>query len=93
MWTIVIAKSAEKELRQAPIEIRNAFDAWRNLIESFGPSGVQKINGYWDHSLKGEWKGARSSSLNKQWRVIYCVDGHAVRILVLKVTAHDYRRK
>lgn len=53
----------------------------------------RRINGYWDHALKGEWKGARSSSLNEQWRVIYVVKGSLVRIMVLKVTPHDYRRK
>ena len=93
MWIIAIAKSAEKELKKAPLTIRESFDAWKNLMEQYGPLGIQKINGYWDHSLKGEWKGARSSSLNAQWRVIYVVDDGAVRILVLKVTPHDYRRK
>jgi addiction module RelE/StbE family toxin len=89
MWSVEIARSAEKELKKAPIEIRDAFDAWKNLIEQYGTQGVQRINGYWDHALKG----ARSSSLNEQWRVIYVVDGRSVKILVLKVTPHDYRRK
>jgi len=93
MWSVEIARSAEKELKKAPVEIRDAFDAWKNLIEQYGTRGVQRINGYWDHALKGEWKGARSSSLNEQWRVIYVVDGRSVKILVLKVTPHDYRRK
>ncbi len=93
MWIIEIEKSAEKELKKAPIEIRNSFDAWKNLIEQYGPAGIKRINGYWDHALKGEWSGARASSLNQQWRVIYVVDGQSVRILVLKVTPHDYRRK
>ncbi len=96
MWIVQIAKSAEKELKKAPLEIRNSFDAWKNLIEQYGPLGLQKINGYWDHSLKGEWKGARSSSLNGQWRVIYVVEAARIQILVLTVTPHDYhdyRRK
>ncbi|MEN0059679.1 MAG: type II toxin-antitoxin system mRNA interferase toxin, RelE/StbE family [Bdellovibrio sp.] len=93
MWTVEIARSAEKELKKAPMEIRNSFDAWKNLIEQYGPAGIGRINGYWDHALKGEWKGARSSSLNQQWRVIYLVEGRSVKILVLKITPHDYRRK
>ena len=93
MWVIQIAKAAEKELKKAPLEIRNSFDAWKNVIEQYGPQGVQKINGYWDHALQGEWKGARASSLNQQWRVIYVVDGAEVRILVLNITPHDYRRR
>jgi toxin HigB-1 len=93
MWIVEIAKSAEKELKKAPLYIRDSFDAWKNLIEQYGPSGIQRINGYWDHALKGEWKGARSSSLNEQWRVIYIVEGSSIRIMVLKVTPHDYRSK
>jgi addiction module RelE/StbE family toxin len=93
MWIIQIVKSAEKELKKAPSEVRDSFDAWKNLIEQYGPSGIQRMNGYWDHSLKGEWAGARSSLLNQKWRVIYVVEGSAVRILVLKITPHDYRRK
>ena len=93
MWIVEIARSADKELKKAPLEIRDSFDAWKNLIEQYGPVGIQRINGYWDHSLKGEWKGARSSSLNEQWRVIYVVEGRSVKIIVLKVTPHDYRRK
>lgn len=93
MWVVKIARSAEKELKKAPLEIRDSFDAWKNLIEQYGPPGIQRINGYWDHALKGDWKGARASSLNQQWRVIYVIEGKAVKILVLKVTPHDYRRK
>jgi len=93
MWIVEIARSAEKELKKAPLEIRDTFDAWKNLIEQYGPQGIQRINGYWDHALKGEWKGARSSSLNEQWRVIYLVEGRSVKIMVLKVTPHDFRRK
>jgi addiction module RelE/StbE family toxin len=93
MWLVEIAKSTEKELRRAPMEVRDAFDAWKNLIEQYGPLGIQKINGYWDHALKGEWRGARASSLNRHWRVIYVIEDRAVKILVLKVTPHDYRRK
>jgi addiction module RelE/StbE family toxin len=93
MWIVEIAKSADKELKKAPLTIRESFDAWKNLIEQNGPTSVHKINGYWDHALKGEWKGARSSSLNEQWCVFYLVEGRSVRILILKITPHDYRRK
>lgn len=93
MWVVEIAKSADRELKKAPREIRDAFDAWRNLVEQCGPAGLQRINGYWDHGLSGDWNGARSSSLNQKWRVIYVANGNKVHILVLKVTPHDYRRK
>jgi addiction module RelE/StbE family toxin len=93
MLIVEIARSAEKEIKKAPQAIRDSFDAWKNLIEHHDPPGVQIVNGYWDHALRGEWKGARASSLSEQWRVIYVVKGGTVKILVLKVTPHDYRRK
>jgi len=93
MWIVQIARSAEKELNKAPLAIRDSFDAWKNLVEQYGPQSIQKINGYWDHALKGEWKGARASSLNEQWRVVYVIEGRSVQIMILKVTPHDYRRK
>ncbi len=46
-----------------------------------------------DHVLKGEWQGARASRLNEQWRVIYYVVANEVKILVMEVTPHDYRKK
>ncbi len=93
MWNVQISRSADKELKKAPLHIRDAFDAWKNLIEHYGPQGVQSMNGYWDHALKGEWTGARASSLNIQWRVIYMIENKLVSVLVLKITPHDYRRK
>ena len=93
MWKIEISKSADKVLKKAPLEIRNAFDAWKNIIQLQGVVGILTFNGYRDHPLKGDWEGARSSSLNNQWRVIYYVSDKEVKIFVLEVTPHDYRRK
>jgi addiction module RelE/StbE family toxin len=50
------------------------------------------INGYWDHTLKGEWAGARASSLNKHWRVIYRVEADVIQVAVLRISSHDYGR-
>jgi addiction module RelE/StbE family toxin len=93
MWLIHISKSADKALKKAPLETRNAFDAWKNVAQLSGAQGLKAINGYRDHALKGDWEGARSSSLNNQWRVIYYVSNSEVKIFVLEVTPHDYRRK
>jgi Txe/YoeB family toxin of Txe-Axe toxin-antitoxin module len=46
-----------------------------------------------DESLGGEWLGHRSSRLNEQYRVIYRVERGEIRVQVVTVTAHDYRRK
>ncbi|MFZ4715648.1 MAG: type II toxin-antitoxin system mRNA interferase toxin, RelE/StbE family [Bacteriovoracaceae bacterium] len=93
MWTIEISKSANKLLRKAPVEIRDSFDAWKNIIQFQGITGLKAINDYRDHALKGDWDGARSSSLNSQWRVIYLVMDKEVKIFILEVTPHDYRKK
>lgn len=92
MWTIRVTKKADKELANAPAEIQQAFDAWTTLVTESGPSALRLINGYWDHALKGEWEGARASSLNKQWRVIYIVESDTVTVDVVRVSAHNYRR-
>lgn len=64
MWSVEIAKSADKVLKKAPLEVRDAFDAWKNIIQLSGVQGIKAINGYRDHLLHGEWEGGRSSSLN-----------------------------
>jgi len=45
------------------------------------------------HALKGEWQGARSSSLSRLWRVSYAVRGDDLTVFVLEVNPHDYRKK
>ena len=93
MYKIATSKTADKALKKAPTEIRDYFDAWKNVIQLQGVAGVKAINGYRDHPLKGELEGARSSSLNDQWRVIYIVMEKEVKVFVFEVTPHDYRRK
>jgi len=93
MFKIIISKTADKSIKKAPIEIRESFEAWKNVIQLQGIAGLKEIKGYRDHALKGEWEGARSSSLNSQWRVIYFIKDKEIAIFVLDVTAHDYRRR
>ena len=62
MWLVLETDKAKKELDRAPKEIHEAFEAWKLIVMSQGPIGLRSINGYWDHSLSSEWKGARSSS-------------------------------
>jgi len=90
MWTVIISKSAQKELNKAPIRVQEEFLAWMNLIISSGPKVLLTINGYWDHSLKGDWQGARASSLNRKWRVVYYIDEKTIKIMVLQISAHKY---
>jgi addiction module RelE/StbE family toxin len=90
MWMILEAKSVAKQLKKCPKRILKEYEAWKTVIELSGPSALKKLPGYRDHALKGEWKGARSSYLNIQWRVIYYIDQKQITVNVLEVNAHDY---
>ncbi len=58
-----------------------------------GPAGLRLIKGFHDERLNGEWQGHRSSRLNAQYRVIYKVEDQRALVIVMDVTAHDYRRQ
>ena len=89
MWVVVLTKKAQKEFDKAPVEIQESFVAWQVLIEASGPHSLQLINGFRDHSLKGEWAGARASSLSRLRRVIYRIEAHMIQVAVLRISAHD----
>lgn len=91
MWTVSESRSAEKQLDKVPKEIAEKYEFWKNVVIISGPLGLKQFSGFRDHSLKGQWAGARSSYLNAKWRVIYTVDAGRLNILVLEVNAHDYR--
>jgi len=93
MWQVFESHRAVKQLRRCPREVLKEYEAWKKVVELTGPSALRKITGYCDHSLKGEWTGARSSYLNKKWRVIYAVDKNKIVVKVFEVNPHDYRKK
>lgn len=93
MWSVSEEKKAEKQIDRAPREIVFSYEFWKNIVIVDGPKGLKKFSGFRDHPLKGEWLGARSSYLNKKWRVIYVVEHSELSILVLEVNPHDYRKK
>lgn len=93
MWTVQMHKDVKKALRKLPEAVRRAFTVWIDIAEAEGPVGLRAARGFNDEPLKGVWNGYRSSRLNKQFRVIYRVERDVVTILVMDVTAHDYRRK
>jgi addiction module RelE/StbE family toxin len=57
------------------------------------PAGLKLIRGFNDDALRGEWKGHRSSRLSGQYRVIYKLKKADFLVMVVDLTAHDYRRK
>lgn len=93
MWVIKEEKLVLKQIKKAPTEIKKKYEYWKSILKVDGPKGVKRLTGFKDHALKGDWQGARSSYLNKQWRVIYFVDKEAIEILIIEVNPHDYRKK
>lgn len=91
MWVIVENKTVRKQLKKCPKYIKKEYEGWKRILELSGPLTLQRLPGYKDHALKGNWKGARSSYLSRQWRVIYCIDKENVIVFVLEVNPHDYR--
>jgi addiction module RelE/StbE family toxin len=65
----------------------------KDIVSISGPQGLRLIRGFNDESLSGDWSGFRSSRLNQQYRVIYRGERQEVRVDVVSVTPHDYRRK
>ncbi len=93
MWGIYEHKGALKGLKALPIDILKRYEKWKDIVAISGPAGLKQIKGFNDEALHGEWKGHRSSRLNIQYRIIYKIENEQLFVKVLKVTAHDYRRK
>ena len=95
MWTIRESRKADRELSsgRVPVEVLKRYEKWKDIVVLSGPPGLRVIRGFRDEALAGEWKGFRSSRLNEQWRVIYCIEAQVLIVEVVRVTPHDYRRK
>jgi len=91
MWEVYEHRRAAKRLDRLPKEVLKRYEKWKDIVRISGPDGLRLIKGFHDEALHGEWKGHRSSRLGEQYRVIYMVGEE--RVLVMDVTAHDYRRK
>jgi addiction module RelE/StbE family toxin len=75
------------------VDVLKRYEKWKDVVRLSGPRGLRSIRGFRDESLVGEWKGHRSSRLNRQYRVIYRVDRDRVVVEVVDVNPHDYGRK
>ena len=93
MWKIYEHKDALKGLKSLPTDILKRYEKWKDIVVISGPSGLKQIKGFNDEALRGEWKGFRSSRLNIQYRIIYKIEKEQLFVKVIKITAHDYRRK
>jgi mRNA-degrading endonuclease RelE of RelBE toxin-antitoxin system len=93
MWEVLEHRRAARRLDRLPADVLVRFEKWKDIVRLSGPQGLRLIKGFHDEALRGEWKEHRSSRLSLQHRVIYKVEADAVRVLVVDVTPHDYRRK
>jgi addiction module RelE/StbE family toxin len=93
MWEIYETRSASKQLDSLPIDVLKRYEKWKDVATISGPEGLRKIRGFNDEALSGQWRGHRSSRLSKQYRVIYQVVRDRLCVQVVRITAHDYRRK
>ena len=93
MWEILEHRRTARQLKKLPLEILKRYEKWKDIVSVSGPTGLRMIHGFNNEPLGGEWNGHRSSRLNEQYRVIYSVERNEVRVEVVSVTAHDYRRK
>ena len=93
MWIIYEHRRLEKQLSKAPLEIQKRYEKWKDIVEISGPTCLKLVQGFRDEALRGEWKGFRSSRLNQQYRVSYQIEGDQLKVYVVEITPHDYRRK
>ena len=93
MWSVFEHHRATRSLKKLPIDILKRYEKWKDIVSLSGPSGLKLIKGFHDEALSGERQGQRSSRLGGKYRVIYEVDGAEIRVLVMDITAHDYRSK
>ena len=93
MWEVYEHKRVSRQLKRLPIDILKRYEKWKDIVALSGPQGLRVIRGFNDESLSGEWAGHRSSRLNQQYRVIYKIEKQQIRVDVVSVTPHDYRRK
>jgi mRNA-degrading endonuclease RelE of RelBE toxin-antitoxin system len=93
MWEIFEHRRVARQLQRLPLEILKRYEKWKDIVTISGPQGLRVIRGFNDEVLSGEWKGHRSSRLGEQFRVIYRVERDQIRVEVVNVTPHDYRRR
>ncbi len=93
MWQIYEHRKVEKQLQALPLDVLKRYEKWKDIVSISGPEGLKLIRGFRDETLRGDWKGYRSSRLNLQYRVIYKIENRDILVQVMSVTPHDYRRK
>jgi len=93
MWQIFEHRNLQRRIRKIPKTVLKRYEKWKDIVEISGPTGLRQIRGFNDEGLRGDWRGHRSSRLSDQFRVIYKIERKKLFVMVVELTAHDYRRK
>ena len=93
MWQIFEHRNIQRRIRRIPKEVLKRYEKWKDIVEISGPDGLRRIRGFNDEPLRGDWRGHRSSRLGDQFRVIYRIEKEKLFVMVIDLTAHNYRRK
>ena len=92
MWEVFEHRNVQRRIRKLPDEILRRYEKWKDIVVISGPEGLRLIRGFHDESIRGEWQGHRSSRLGDQYRVIYRIERKRLFVMIIDITAHDYRR-
>jgi len=90
MWRVVEHQRLERKWLKLPRQVLKKYELWKSLVRYNGPGILRNFRGFHDETLKGEWKGFRSSRLNLQFRVIYEVLEKEVLVRVEDINPHEY---
>ncbi len=90
MWQVFESKTAQKQLDKIPVHILKRYEKWKDIVKISGADGLRQIKGFYDHALKGQWAGYRSSYLSEIYRVIYSIHRDEVCIEVVEINPHNY---
>jgi len=93
MWEIFEHNSLVRKFPKLPQEVLKRYEKWKDIVGISGPEGLRLIKGFHDESLKGKWRGFRSSRLGLQYRLIYKIEKNKLFVKVVDINPHDYRKK
>ena len=89
--TVVVSKTAEKDLRKVPMHVRVNFFAWVDAVAHDGLETVRKVPGYHDEPLAGSRVGQRSIRLSRSYRAFYKTEGTTAQLVrVIEINKHEY---
>lgn len=89
---IIFSKSAEKNLKRLPLNIKLKVLSWIESVFVDGLAFTRKSVSLHDEPLQGGRQGQRSIRLNRSYRLIYTTyDSESLQVIkILEITHHVY---